>query len=731
MKIQKIALREAKGLKYNIDLDLSDKDGIIGIIGSNGVGKSTLEWQMLPYTSDILKGWKLKDRFQKSGAKQVIYEIGNKTHEINIAFNKGDPICSYKIDGVEQNESLKQSLFEDVVENKFMPLNMATHSIYSVEATAIGRGKAGKLTTSLALLDPKDRKQYFISLFGLDKYDEYKDKAKQKKDELEAELQKLDSELANINGALSVLNVEEDVESIKSRIKELPELIKKYETAQKAYNEYMKYVHDRQEYENLKKMYLEKFNADSVEHLMDYVQQLREKYAQLKARSESVKEYNDLKSKIERLERDYELARNRSEALMKIMELKNKGSISKETYRELDSKKQLLSEKINAMEDAEKARTAVQESIVNLPCDEETRNACKLHTWAKGLISGAQAAEIKVLKAEESELLMQLKEKHELMMKYASELKSLCAQYNIDMNAIDSELDKESKNMASLESEINYTRERIIALEAYRNMDADIKDTSDRINTIESAINRLNNAKIKEVEPAEQPEYNPTDLAMELSRLQTTLKRHEESQEKMKELNAKKSEIEAKVQNIEKDIEDYSFLMSAFDKNGIVAFELEQLCPIMTEKVNALLKDTEYEVDIRTYEYKNKGTAKEKIKEVFDIIVYVSGEPRIYSELSAGQRVLPDLALSQAASMILSQEYSMETILIDERDGSLSVNNKLPFVDMLRKAHQISGRKNTFIISHDPTIWTTCDWVIYMNDNDYIIDRPENINLEI
>ena len=733
MKLKKMSLKKAKGLRYDIDVDIDGKPGIIGIVGSNGVGKSTLEWQMLPYTIDILKGWNLKNRFYKGGEKHLVYELKGDTHEINIAFNKSDPMCSYKINGEEQNPSLKQTLFEQVIEEKFMPLYMATHSIYSVEATAIGRGKSQKLTSSLALLDPKDRKQYFIQLFGLDIYDKYKEIAKEKLSEIAEKKKEVETAYAYHQTAIEGMETllpPNEIEEMEKRIKALPALIDKAKKEVEAYTTYQKYLSDLEDYSEIFIQKCSKYNVKDTLGLKSILKEKQGELEKLKASQEDLKEMQRLQSAIKNEKIVSGKLHARLEAITKMYAQAQEGKQAKEDLAQLKQKEIKLKSQLEILKSSEKARLGIDNAMKSIPCDNELQGKCGLYMWASKVVRGGFAEEIKIFTSEMDELLLKQASIDSKIQSLAKDMRNAARELGINMQQLDIEMAQATADITTQEEKIKDLEAQLAKIEVIDGLEAKIKQMQDEIFTLEKDIDYLVYNEPHKVEKAQMPFADPYALTTELAELKHKIENNATAVEHLKSLEEKLNAEKKELEKYERDYNEYKFLSEVFDKNGIVAFELEHLCPVVTDKANELLKNTQYEMEIVTYEYKNKGTSKEKIKDVFNITVMVDGEKRDYMELSAGQRVLPDLALAQAVSIVLGQTYNMQSIFIDERDGSLSIDNKLPFVDMLRKAHTISGRVNTFIISHDPAVWTACDWVIYLSGDKYTVDRPENLSLE-
>jgi DNA repair exonuclease SbcCD ATPase subunit len=93
------------------------------------------------------------------------------------------------------------------------------------------------------------------------------------------------------------------------------------------------------------------------------------------------------------------------------------------------------------------------------------------------------------------------------------------------------------------------------------------------------------------------------------------------------------------------------------------------------------------------------------MKETFDInIVEDDGVTEIANK-SGGQVVYLETAIQLAISLVVrKQGREFETAYLDEKDGALDIENAHHYLEMIRKAHALSGVCNTFIITHRPEL---------------------------
>lgn len=722
MKIERLVLKDAKGIQ-NLELDFTGIKGIIGITGDNGIGKSTLLWHLLPYSMDVLKGWTLKQRFGKDGYKYLKYILNDRIHEIEIKIEKGDALCSYKIDGVEKNPSLKVTLYNDVVEKEFMPIAMATHSLYSVEATATNRGKNGDLTSSLALLDPKKRKEFFMELFGLDEYNARYALASDKYSSIAKEYDGLKSQLDYIDEAYQDVHEPVDVDALKTEVDKLKVELDK---EQKRASQYKTF----KDVSNSLKVLVDKYGKrETVEY---FVGTLRAKLEDIRIGLSSISydgnRYNELNADVMDLKKEMIALKSKIKKLEEAKALFTHGKELKEVYKEKASELDMLKERITSANDMREAVGKLKSASENVPCDIGLRSSCPLYKLAQFDMPDIKNLEDKA--KESQKVLANLKDE---MLTYSQKIKEAIPGMDIKQENIDSELSKaetkleiDTKRLSMLSIELDRLR---LSSGTYSQKRAQLKDTENQINELSSVISKMKTYEDMlsgvDIEGFDPDIYDK--LMEEYTALAQKISLEEENTKRYNEYISKKADLEDKLKTLEVDLNEYKVIVDAYSSKGLVMYELENLCPAVTDMANKLLEDTEYIIRIDTYKYINKDKKNERIKEIFDITVFVHGEARGYLELSAGQRVLPDLALAQAASTFLSQQYGMKTIFLDERDGSLSQQNRLVYIDMLKKAHLMSERANTLIISHDPAVWSGCDTIIYLNKNGVKIGTPQEV----
>jgi DNA repair protein SbcC/Rad50 len=147
---------------------------------------------------------------------------------------------------------------------------------------------------------------------------------------------------------------------------------------------------------------------------------------------------------------------------------------------------------------------------------------------------------------------------------------------------------------------------------------------------------------------------------------------------------------------------EWSLLARACGKDGIQALELDAAGPGVSAIANQLLADTfgsEFQIAFETTRPSLDG--KKQI-ETFEVRVYSGGQEQTIENLSGGQRVWVEAAISQAIAIYLRRKSGLDlhTSFLDEADGALDSENAFRYLSMLRASHALAGVHHTLLITH-------------------------------
>jgi len=186
MKIKRLFLRGAIGLKpygeeISIDFEAFDS-GLVCITGQNGAGKSTILESLTPWPMMITRGGSLANYFYlKDSAKELEFEYGGHAYISKIA-----------IDGVAGK--LEATLFRDCAplnDGKVPSYKKLCDEIFGdpeLFFKSIFLSQAGE---RIPQMTAGEKKSFFISLLGLEKYDRLVDATKKKQADISSEIQRL------------------------------------------------------------------------------------------------------------------------------------------------------------------------------------------------------------------------------------------------------------------------------------------------------------------------------------------------------------------------------------------------------------------------------------------------------------------------------------------------------------------------------------------------------------
>ncbi|MDP2884546.1 MAG: SMC family ATPase [Ignavibacteria bacterium] len=174
--------------------------------------------------------------------------------------------------------------------------------------------------------------------------------------------------------------------------------------------------------------------------------------------------------------------------------------------------------------------------------------------------------------------------------------------------------------------------------------------------------------------------------------------------------------VDQEITVIAQQVEHWRMLQRACSRDGIPALELDAAGPGISGIANELLASTfgaRFQISFETT--KLSKDCKKQL-ETFNIVVYgQSGEKRI-EDLSGGERVWIERAISEAIAIYMSEHSGcqLQTTFQDESDGPLDPDNKQNYFSLLRESFRLGRRFFTFIITQSPEIWEQIEQRIYL-----------------
>jgi len=763
MKILKLKLRGAIGIRKGlgveeVEIDFSNfQSGLIALTGRNGSGKTTIMENLHPYRQMVSRDGSLQSHFFLKDSHRILqFEMNGSLYESRILVDAltGSSEAYLFCEGKPLNDG-KLTTFDKAIEDLLGSPELFFNSVFS-----------GQKSKGIAELKPADRRKLFYELLNLNSYEVYLEESKLKLKLCENDLAKIEGEIKALQQdqtSIDVLEIERqekleyqaqlisDISELESSVEGANELIRSTEVKiQIAHQKVLANEQIQKEIKEIENQILSitsQNNSKVARYQGDIEDQkkLLERYKKLatpeakekieKALSEK-KEHeaklNELRIVASNLEKGYnEFQKEYS------VKLKGLASIEK-NLSEAKTQEATVNGKLTNI------RKSIEDSITNIelidkvPCDEQTGKSCQF-------LSNAFAAKknLDYFSNEENTLLIQLKsvvsgkegfekildeqkkEADEFFQEKDNYFRGSIKNNNDEIIIVEDQFSKlnkydwekslnelkEADNQIKLCEQSISGHEKLIAetkLSFEQNLSSLKKQVEDlnlkydkivlvRIEEMNAAL-LINKQKLTGLNQQLQSSRARIDEAkQDVAKLEQLIETMTKNEERITKLLDSKTDVES-------EIKDWNFLVKAFDKTGIPVLKLENSGIEITSVANELLSIFENKFRI-VFETTKLKADKKSYKESFDInIVEEDGVCEI-SNKSGGQQVWLETAIQLAISLVVrNQGRNIQTAFLDEKDGALDLDNAYSYIEMLRKAHQMSGVHNTFIITHRPEL---------------------------
>lgn len=259
-----------------------------------------------------------------------------------------------------------------------------------------------------------------------------------------------------------------------------------------------------------------------------------------------------------------------------------------------------------------------------------------------------------------------------------------------------------------------------------------------RIAELEAVGERL----AKELETAQteleqlpvEPEPEPLDLrplqqaydgaVAEVEALQRDLARAEAQLKQAKETAEREAELRGHVQTASAELADWKLLHSSLGRDGIQALELDAAGPELTDLTNEFLRCAGGRFSVRL-DTTRRGAKGQRIEE-FTIMVYdaQNGREGEAKTFSPGEQAFIGEALDLALSLygIRRLGSTRPTIIRDEPTSTLDPDNGRTYVEMLRRAAELTDAHRVLFVTHHRSLWPLADSRIHIADGRVTVD---------
>ena len=745
MKPLTLKLRGAIGIHDGLGLDevfidfTRFQSGLVALVGPNGSGKTTILENLHPYLQLASRDGSLSNHFRlRDSFRDLTFELQGHIYRAHILIDA-------------QTAKTEAYLYRDG-----QPLNDGKINTYKVEIEKLlGSAElffrsifSSQNSESITSLTPGKRKELFMELLGLQRYERYAEICKVKVDALENEIAGKRGKLEQIYSETSKRPiVEEELSNYESVLASIDTTLKtlqaEIDTGTKLFMENEKRIaEDAQKHTQIHDFGNEisvleagqwKLKHDFEIEEKQLKDQGREIEAEIERKKKIVEHKADIESNVMRLK----VARTQLKALderkSQLAEIEQAESAARlGCLKELSEHQHNVSEFDNEIAKTEREIAEAKNSaelIEEVPCNKIAGlpEQCKLLSFAI-----TSRNKITSLEAELNELIDRKSLLPNVFEFNSSEFDSQKRSIGYDAGQhlqIKKDVeDLERGNWESLIEELRLAESMITEKQIARlDIKGRINTLSDKYHEAFEASKSQSESKRKKWEEVKASVLTQEDL--------TSFQRHKEAlsvtanaqkqeserrartigdiqfrQEMIKKLDALKADTET----IESDLtfklsslENHKLLHRACSKDGIPALELDAAGPEVSRIANDLLSSTFGSRFQIAFETTRLTKDKKKQVETFEIRVYGEDGEKKIEDLSGGQRVWIETALQEAIAIYLSEKSGKEllTSYQDEKDGALDPDNKQHFVEMSREAFRLGRRYYTFLITQTPDIW--------------------------
>jgi DNA repair protein SbcC/Rad50 len=756
-----IGIRKGLGID-EVEIDFTKfSPGLVALTGRNGSGKTTIMENLHPYRCMVSRDGSLQNHFFLKDSYRILeFEFDCKIYQSKILIDglTGASEAYLFMNPPTENHPLndgKLTTYDEAIEKLLGSQELFFNSVFS--------GQKSKGIAELKPADRRKLFYELLNLNSYEVYLE-RAKAELKNAELqladvEGQIKAIDTSVNIEELEHSRDSLQEQIEellnsigTIENEIEEYSEVVKQIEieigNAEKRLEEQSGLLDEVASYEKTIKTISEEHNKKILRLNSDDDdnKKLIAKYERVLEDRDSInlglKTSEEVTSKIALAKEHKNFLSNHNSELQ--IKSSKESELLHKKEKQLSDKRSELTVAENNLKSASKSLSDAQngsELIGTVPCGDKESIISKYDFSSCQFLSNAFASQ-KNIPFFESELIRCRNQKILIESVINSQEKAIQSErnlfeenYKISNDQIQVDLTKVNNDIAFLEEEkskldtLDYPAQKKLLDDADVNIGLlfEKKNSSNSLreelnNYFQSQLDQINNsinltnAKIDSTLTTQIQDLkyvlagNQIQLKAKLTSKTTTIQKIDQYKIDLNTIalsieTAKKNELQLSFlnqakENVQREIQEWTFLCKAFDKTGIPILKLENSGHEITILANELLSLFENKFRI-VFETTSLTKDKKKTKETFDInIVEEDGVCEIGNK-SGGQQVWLETAIQLAIMILLSsQGKKIETAFLDEKDGALDLENAYAYVEMLKKAHSMSGVYNTFVITH-------------------------------
>lgn len=744
----KMILRGAKGIykkqrKDEVVLDLIAFDpGILGLIGRNGRGKTTLMNNFHVWSTMPNMGGPLHKQFRLKDSLREVYATDHNTgmryrSRIKIDPTLKAPKAEYYLDQEIGGEwqsvpgiTGRLDDYDEVVNRIFGTLEMYLRTAFMMQFPTSDYPDLSKATKGT-------KKQIMAVLAGIEFYELYKMNAKARGDNLADAIKDADSRLAAMT---ENLGDHDELESAmllaEDRIRKLTDEIPAKKAAGVALSDRVKILEQRAaDQRTIEDQVIEVTNRiprdlASVQECQAQIKELCSMMVKKDPASAHVKEYDDLKA------REAEIMAEKTRYLEETAKTTKVYHDAKEKHAQ--SVRAIENERSDGRLQYQRDRNQLQSALAMNDRDiqrlsEELAKPIADHcpTCRQMLPEDALAhvkeerekiaEQVKVLGDKSVELSGKIeamdKTQAEAAQGFADRLAALIAPESPDIApfAREDELTtvQRAYHLIDIDSARRIIQEAATAGVRIEELEKKIEETRTRIKENQEAVEALK-AKIDAELPAQlsaatqgledaRREYQR--LSEELAAAKVTAEHARKDFEEY-EANAQAIvDLKAEKERIALELADWRIMEKACGPDGIPALELDAVCPSIAAEANRLLAEQNEGYTIR-FETTREGGKGNQIE---DFIIWVTdphGEDQEFETLSGGEAPWVRKALNDSFAKTRSDNAGVRylTGFMDESESAMDSENRMQYFEMIKEAHEKNNRIHTIVVTHSPEL---------------------------
>lgn len=636
---------------------------MFSVIGNNGAGKSSIVDMITTCIFYRARGTDSRG----SGMDELINSNYNR-FELEFVFKmngieykivrkkirEGAHELEFYIDGVSHTEKITET---QVKINDVIKMDYDTF----LDTVCIGQGQSGRFMKK----KPNERKDVFIQVLDLKKYEELEKIAKEDKKDVVAQLNNLEDKISlNKDKLLNKDNLiveKGQIEQTKQELSEdLVELESKYEKELERKNKYLQLKQQSDLILSQRKNLNEKINASKY-NLTNLEQQIPELESIISEKETITSLLSEKESELDKYQNQY------SDKISERSNLEGTNNILLSQAKEYKSKYDQLKN--------------YNQATCNF-CGHEITEEYK-----KGYLLD--------LATEGKKYIQEVNNNKNTLTELSSEISSISNQLNL--------LKSEIRNLQQKQMKINSSEIQL------KNINHNIDQTKNVLNEYIDELNENMKIEISEVQneifndvllknQISDKHRQITSNQSRLSVIESKLQEIEQAEKDIKDLNSKIDELTLLK-------EDYDSLISTYSKSGIPADIIANSVPEIEEEVNKIL-DILCHGSI-TVEFRTQKQTKTKSKsknpnsiETLEIIINDKDGSRTYETYSGGEQFRVDFACHVGLSKFLTKRAGaiMDFFIVDEGLGSQDEDARAQFIQSVSQLTKVF--KQVMVVTH-------------------------------